>query len=215
MALNYTLDSRGYRYRPLKRGDKGYDVYALQTALFGVGHSPGPFDGDFGPKTDNATKQFQERLGLVRDGIAGVVTQRTLTLQLIWPVQRAKQTPAGLLRGQIEKESAFLVGNHSPRYDDGEFDIGVTQRNTNYVTYFDGFDAHGSILALGHKLQSKYTEYKRYGKVTSERRLWELAAGSWNAPAWTDRLAKGQSLSTSQKNWIEAYIDRVCVYLVL
>lgn len=213
--MNYTLNAQGYRYRPLKSGDKGYDVYALQTALFSVGHSPGGFDGDFGPRTNSATKDFQERLGLKPDGIAGVVTQRTATLQMIWPVQKAKQTPPGLLRGQIEAESAFILGNHSPRYDDGEFDVGVTQRNTNYVTYIDGFDAHGSILALGNKLATKYAEYKRYGKVTNERRLWELAAGSWNAPAWTDRLAQGRTLTTSQSQWIESYISRVSVYMIV
>lgn len=37
-------------------------------------HNPGPIDGVFGAKTDQAVKQFQARHGLLVDGIAGPQT---------------------------------------------------------------------------------------------------------------------------------------------
>lgn len=60
--------------RVLRRGDKGPDVVALQRAL---GVTP---DGDFGPQTDAAVRLFQADRGLVVDGIAGVMTRRSLGL---------------------------------------------------------------------------------------------------------------------------------------
>lgn len=60
--------------RVLRRGDKGSDVVALQRAL---GVMP---DGDFGPQTDAAVRLFQADRGLVVDGIAGVMTRRSLGL---------------------------------------------------------------------------------------------------------------------------------------
>jgi hypothetical protein len=201
------LPSHAYVYRPLKKGNKGWDVLALQTAL-NVGR-----DGDFGAITDAAVRGYQDRTGLTVDGIAGVVTQRSLCLHHIWPAQEKNQTPPGLMRGQVEKESGFILGNHSAMRDNKTWDVGPCQRNTQYVSIEAGFDVPGSVAFLGLHLRRKHDEYRGYGKVNDERRLWELAAGSWNAPAWADRLAKGLTLSESQTTWLEAYIDRVCVYL--
>lgn len=213
MSLAPLTTTGRYRYRPLKQGDKGWDVLALQTALAAVRHDPGGADGDFGPRTHEAVRGLQERMGLIVDGIAGVVTHRAAALQMIWPTQRAHRLPPGLMRGQVEYESAFLLGNHGERYGDGWYDVGLTQRSTRYTPIREGFDAPASLEALGKQLRAKYDEYQRLGKVTDERRLWELAAGSWNAPAWADRLARGQSLSESQRAWIEEYIDRATIYL--
>ena len=199
------LSSGAYVYRPLKKGDKGWDVWALQSALKLTR------DGDFGPLTHAAVEDYQERHELVVDGIAGIVTQRSVCLAHVWIAQAKNLTPPGLMRGQIESESAFILGNHSAKRDNGSWDVGPCQRNTQYVTLEAGFDVPGSIAYLGLHLRRKHDEYKGYGRV-HERRQWELAAGSWNAPAWADRLAKGLTISESQSTWIEAYIDRVTRY---
>lgn len=60
--------------RPLRRGDQGADVAALQGAL-GI-----RADGDFGPATEQAVRLFQETHDLVVDGIAGTMTKRALGL---------------------------------------------------------------------------------------------------------------------------------------
>ena len=55
----------------LQRGDSGPAVAALQSALAAKGFDAGPADGDFGPGTETALKEFQSSRGLSPDGIAG------------------------------------------------------------------------------------------------------------------------------------------------
>ncbi len=213
-AAQYTgkLPPNGYAYRPLKREDRGWDVYALQSAL-DLHVYPLLLDGHLGGKTHAAVVDFQDQSGLKADGIAGVATQRVVALRSIWPVQKEHALPPGLLRGQVEKESAFLLGNHTPAYGEGPWwDAGVCQRSTRYTPMAEAFHVIKSCEELAQRNSDKYVLYKGFGKVKDERRLRELAAGAWNAPAWTDRLAQGLSLSETQRTWIEAYIERVTVY---
>ncbi|MDA0181266.1 peptidoglycan-binding protein [Solirubrobacter phytolaccae] len=58
----------------LERGHTGDDVRAVQRAL-GISA-----DGEFGPMTRQAVKDFQARSGLVVDGIVGPMTKRALGL---------------------------------------------------------------------------------------------------------------------------------------
>jgi peptidoglycan hydrolase-like protein with peptidoglycan-binding domain len=56
----------------------GDDVTDVQDALALNNFSPGPSDGEFGPKTQSAVIGFQKKKGLVADGIVGVVTTNML-----------------------------------------------------------------------------------------------------------------------------------------
>ncbi len=58
----------------LKKGAKGQAVKDLQEALKALGLQPGPIDGVFGKKTEDAVKAFQKLKGLEVDGIAGPIT---------------------------------------------------------------------------------------------------------------------------------------------
>ena len=66
--------------------------------------------------------------------------------------------PRNQLKGQMEKESAFWLGNHSPQYDDKSWDVGVTQRNTNYISLPGGFNVPVSIEHLAANLRSTYDD---------------------------------------------------------
>jgi len=59
----------------IKRGDTGDDVRRLQR-VFARNKSLGPdaVDGVFGPRTEQAVKDFQQANGLVEDGVVGPVT---------------------------------------------------------------------------------------------------------------------------------------------
>jgi putative chitinase len=61
----------------LRRGDKSGSVTLLQTKLNAAGYQVGT-DGDFGPGTDAAVKQFQAAKGLTADGIVGPTTWAAL-----------------------------------------------------------------------------------------------------------------------------------------
>jgi len=67
---------------PLKPGDNGDQVKVLQTALEKLGYSPGKIDGDYGPSTTAAVKQFQEANGLEADGVVGPKTREALAAKL-------------------------------------------------------------------------------------------------------------------------------------
>ncbi len=60
--------------RTMKRGDRGWDVAAMQYILARRGYPPGAIDAVFGPMTDTALRNFQRAYGLSADGLAGPAT---------------------------------------------------------------------------------------------------------------------------------------------
>jgi LAS superfamily LD-carboxypeptidase LdcB len=55
----------------LELGKEGIEVANWQRFLISQGYKTVEADGDFGPKTDHATKQWQLSVGLIADGIVG------------------------------------------------------------------------------------------------------------------------------------------------
>lgn len=98
----------------LRRGSSGPDVVDLQEAL-GI-----TADGDFGPKTEAAVKEFQAQNGLVADGIVGTKTWAELGLVSTDTSERISNTVDGLaierhplpagqyFEGPTKKEYLFL-----------------------------------------------------------------------------------------------------------
>jgi hypothetical protein len=66
----------------LKPGATGAEVKTLQRALARAGHSPGPVDGDYGPKTEQAVSATQRSAGITIDGIYGPQTKKALQQDL-------------------------------------------------------------------------------------------------------------------------------------
>ena len=66
--------------RNLSRGDRGKEVLDVQTRLRGQGFELGRegVDGFFGPSTALAVRSFQQRRGLLADGLVGANTWREL-----------------------------------------------------------------------------------------------------------------------------------------
>jgi g-D-glutamyl-meso-diaminopimelate peptidase len=64
--------------RILRLGDRGSDVMEIQSLLKKIGYDPGPIDGIFGRRTQQAIIQFQKDNGLTADGIIGPNTYRVL-----------------------------------------------------------------------------------------------------------------------------------------
>ena len=60
--------------RTMKRGDRGWDIAAMQYILARRGYPPGAIDAVFGPMTDTALRNFQRAYGLGADGLAGPMT---------------------------------------------------------------------------------------------------------------------------------------------
>ncbi len=68
--------------RPVQLGSRGKNVVCLQTRLAEVtpGREDLDADGDFGPATDAAVREFQAAQGLVVDGIVGAQTAKVLAV---------------------------------------------------------------------------------------------------------------------------------------
>ncbi len=63
----------------MKRGDAGAEVKDLQQRLSARGFDPGPVDGVFGPRTEQAVLAFQNCYGnLAPDGVFGPLSQAAL-----------------------------------------------------------------------------------------------------------------------------------------
>jgi peptidoglycan hydrolase-like protein with peptidoglycan-binding domain len=62
----------------LGQGSSGVSVENLQRGLQSAGFDPQGIDGDFGPLTDAALRNFQQAKGLEVDGVAGPATWRAL-----------------------------------------------------------------------------------------------------------------------------------------
>lgn len=60
--------------RVLRKGDKGRDVFLLQSGLTDIGIECGKLDGDFGRKTDKAVHELQKNCELEVTGVADQAT---------------------------------------------------------------------------------------------------------------------------------------------
>ena len=72
------IGARPLGARMLHKGNRGWDVAALQFRLQKHGYPPGGVDGVFGPGTQSAVTSFQSANGLTADGIAGPATVAAL-----------------------------------------------------------------------------------------------------------------------------------------
>jgi peptidoglycan hydrolase-like protein with peptidoglycan-binding domain len=201
------------RYRTLRLLEprlRGEDVFALQVAVNEVVGTALALDGILGPKTSQAIFKAQGELSLVIDGKAGGLTQRGLALR----IAVGKTTvPFNLIKGQLEHESGYRLGNYSPQRSDGSYDAGVAQRNTTYTPAREGFNPVKSIEALEANTRHYYD---LYSGIEDETRRWGLAAGAWNAPAYANYLANARPWAVPSENArlaLEAYIDSVTAYL--
>ncbi|MDD2234725.1 MAG: glycosyl hydrolase family 18 protein [Desulfitobacteriaceae bacterium] len=65
----------------LRRGARGPEVRELQQLLINWGYNPGPVDGIFGIRTEQAVRLFQRDRGLAADGLVGPQTWPALLFQ--------------------------------------------------------------------------------------------------------------------------------------
>lgn len=93
----------------IERGEQGWRVFALQSALNARGASLAT-DGFFGEATLTEVLRFQRGEALVADGIAGQATQGRLIQRLGTKVHVERpEVPDGLMRGLAEGEGANVL----------------------------------------------------------------------------------------------------------
>jgi peptidoglycan hydrolase-like protein with peptidoglycan-binding domain len=149
--------------RTMKRGDRGWDVAAMQYILARRGYPPGAIDAVFGPMTDTALRNFQRAFGLSADGLAGPQTISALrrgrasrgtpgtTTPVSGPVRLLRPVP-----GPIgDRFGAPRKGRRTHTGIDFPVQAGTTVRAAGVgVTEFAGWNSggYGNLVVVRHRL---------------------------------------------------------------
>ena len=160
--------------RTMKRGDRGWDVAAMQYILARRGYPPGAIDAVFGPATGAALRNFQGALGLAADGLAGPATvsglrrgsaSRGTTPVAIGPVRLLRPVPGatgdrfGAPRGGGRTHTGLdFPVPHGTRV--GAAGVGVTE--------FAGWNSggYGNLVVVRHRL-GYTTWYAHLSSITT------------------------------------------------
>lgn len=191
----------GKTYRlTLKKGMAGHDVWALQKNLNLLLRNQIAEDGDFGSFTEQQVIAYQRNHELKPDGIAGLLTQRSLALRLQIPVTREFALPPGLFQGLIEGESGWAVGcvswnnvdTNAESVDCCWVQDNVLRSEYSEARFAQAFDGPWGFKDTGKKLRDRktYADLKNPG-LTNER-AWRYGAILYhNWPAASERIVAG------------------------
>jgi murein DD-endopeptidase MepM/ murein hydrolase activator NlpD len=174
-----TRHALGRRGRPrlgsrvMQRGQRGWDVAALQFMLQRRGYAPGGIDGGFGQGTHDAVVAFQRAAGLTVDGLAGSGTISALRERSGGPTQSAPQGPVRFYRpvsGPIGDR--FGAPRENGRKHSGlDFPVGygsLVEAAGVGTTVFAGFNTggYGNLVVIQHRL-GYTTWYAHLSRITS------------------------------------------------
>lgn len=114
----------------LRLGSTGPEVRAWQQRLGELGYAVA-IDGDYGPRTEDATRAFQVAAGLSVDGIAGPLTQAAAAA-----VRPAAPPPAAPSSGRLSARGRELIkgfeGLRLTAYEDGRNADGSPRYSIGY-----------------------------------------------------------------------------------
>src|SRR5262245_6093506 len=145
--------------RIMHRGDRGWDVAALQYLLAKRGFPPGAIDAVFGPITQTAVQNFQRSAFIGIDGLAGSATIGALRRRTSAPTT----TPVGGLRlihpvaGPLGDGFGAPRDGGSRRHMGQDFEAGFGARvgaAAPGVTEFVGANqgGYGNLVVVRHQL---------------------------------------------------------------
>ena len=164
VAGSRTRRALGRRGRPLlgrrtmRRGNRGWDVAALQFMLRRRGFSPGGVDGGFGVNTLRAVKRLQQARGIAVDGRVGPATLRALRRRQQRP--QSSGTPTGPVRflRPVRAPLGDGFGHPGGRRHDGidfpaPFGTPVGAAGVGVVS-FAGWNSggYGNLIVIRHRL---------------------------------------------------------------
>ena len=156
-----------YGSKDLILGSRGAAVTQLQTDLRGLGFYTSSIDGWFGPKTNDAVRDFQKSRGLKVDGVVGPITKAALN----------SATPAASAASGTYKSSSSSYNNHEkPIVDslrasyDGSLAQALVGRAIWYMEYGFMKYGHTKYASTGYIDCSNFVSlvYKDFGySITS------------------------------------------------
>ena len=114
LAVMFTFAGTVTAFASFQRGDDGQEVMAIQKRLVELDYTINAIDGDFGPSTEAAIRQFQSDHGLEVDGIIGSDTYRAL-MNKEMPPNRSNSVVRNVLRAAYSViGTPYVFGGTSP-----------------------------------------------------------------------------------------------------
>ncbi|WP_130014284.1 peptidoglycan-binding protein [Serinicoccus sediminis] len=98
----------------LDLGSEGDVTRVLQQALAVARHDPGPADGAYGPRTQDAVRAFQRQRGLTVDGIVGPETVGELTAPFLQRFLDGLQDVFDPVLSTLDNLAAYLTVDTAP-----------------------------------------------------------------------------------------------------
>ncbi len=203
----------------IKRGGRGPLVRLWQNYLRGLGHYLGTTDGQFGAKTEEATKKFQAATGLTPDGIVGNHTwgkAMSMGLDLVegvgkgkdspnWPPVPVDLTPVSSLTryklfGRFDFQAAPSAGNPEGIKILGDWQSeNLIRVAVPQLKNIEGAPKDGRIFwhkAAKDQLLNLFQAWEEAGLLPLVK--------SW-AGSWSPRFVRGSKTNLSNHAWATAF----------
>jgi len=190
----------------LRHGSSGALVKAWQNFLIGQGLDPGIADGRFGDQTKAATIGFQERHGLVGDGVAG---NRTIGQAMLLGFEGAQEVEAdpenpdpGGANWPPPPDLKPIVGTTGRQAAFGKFKFRAdpTTNNPERIAVTDNW-ANENIGKIKISQLVGVRGAPSSGKIWFHKKAHQQLQDLWQA--WED-----QGLSNLVINWAGSYVPR-------
>jgi hypothetical protein len=172
-------------------------VRAIQAELLFNNTSPGPVDGIFGLKTQQAVKNFQSRSGLGIDGVIGPKTARSLFDKRARFHEGRVEMPGPYLHGLMRWESAYDPGAIGPN----GVDTGLVQINLDAhkdITNLEALDPAFAVPYAANRMRSAADSF-----ASKPDLAWKCAIAQHNSPR-------------KAKQWFEVGVppdDQIALYV--
>ena len=196
MSITTTLP-RGY---PLeyRRGAIHVGVWSIQHAL-GITK-----DGNFGPQTEVAVRQFQADHGLTVDGVFGPASMAALVEQECVGAYRTHKIPRGSLESVSKGEAGYNPGAINWASAGGA-DLSSFQRRVyepfTQIAIERALKINYQARLLAGRLRDRHDAFRARGHLNNEE-CWRAAVLSHNWPYGANRLADGYQLSNKVADWV-------------
>ena len=196
----------------LKEGDSGIAVWALQMQIMDDGIMIVP-DGVFGAQTKSSVMILQRELGLARDGVAGLWTQRAAT-------RRQADEFLGIPRELLWSNSSYESGGFFGAVNwmvAGGVDCGTMQRrlltsdlNSDAAIQGAFHSRHQMLVAVRTLKDRQFTYMGRPGTKNKAQLCWRNAVLYHNYPALAERISMDgisglSSFYTTAQDWVTRF----------
>lgn len=180
--------------KTVRKGDKGEKVKELQKFLKAQGYYKGEIDGVFGPKTEEAVKNFQKAFRLKQDGLVGKKTKKAINDSFNVDTQFkggkgttvkkgakdwATKKTAGSLKKLDKRWNDYQEGNpRAPKIRITDISKEGGGKYGIHKTHLDGKSVDLGLVNKNNPERETHVESKDYDRETTQKLIDSIAKDS-------------------------------------